>query len=69
MKEDETTDCLAFSPADFLPVVVEPKRRGILGEIVICVDEVFRQAEPRRLITEILAEDLARACLCTSREV
>lgn len=58
-KEDETTDVLAFPPADFFPVVGEPKEgEAFLGEIVICVDEVFRQAEPEEVDFGILAERL-----------
>ena len=58
-REDETTDVLAFPPADFFPCVGEKKgEETFLGEVVICVDEVLRQAEAEAVDYGVLAERL-----------
>ena len=58
-REDETTDVLAFPPADFFPCVGEQKgEETFLGEVVICVDEVLRQAEAEAVDYGVLAERL-----------
>ena len=58
-REDETTDVLAFPPADFFPFVGEQNgEETFLGEVVICVDEVLRQAEAGAVDYGVLAERL-----------
>ena len=58
-REDETTDVLAFPPADFFPSVGEQEeRKTFLGEVVICVDEVRRQAEAEAVDYRVLADRL-----------
>lgn len=57
--EDETTDVLAFPPADFFPPMGEQKEgKTFLGEVVICVDEVLRQAEAKAVEYGVLADRL-----------
>lgn len=57
--EDETTDVLAFPPADFFPYTGEQKgREAFLGEIVICMDEVLRQSEAQAVDYGVLADRL-----------
>lgn len=57
--EEETTDVLAFPPADFFPPVDEQEEeKAFLGELVICVDEVLRQAEADAVDYGVLAESL-----------
>ena len=57
--EDETTDVLSFPPTDFFPSVSELKERNaFLGEVVICVDEVLRQAEAESVDCGVLADRL-----------
>ncbi|MCY3824076.1 MAG: rRNA maturation RNase YbeY [Nitrospinae bacterium] len=57
--EDETTDVLAFPPADFFPAPGEQKeRKTFLGEVVICVDEVLRQAQVESVDYGVLADRL-----------
>lgn len=57
--EDETTDVLAFPPADSFPAPGEQKeRKTFLGEVVICVDEVLRQAQVESVDCGVLADRL-----------
>lgn len=57
--EDETTDVLAFPPADFFPAPDEQKEREtFLGEVVICVDEVLRQAQAESVDYGLMADRL-----------
>lgn len=57
--EGETTDVLAFPPADFFPPVSGQKEgKTFLGEVVICVDEVLRQAEAEAVDCGVLADHM-----------
>ena len=57
--EDETTDVLAFPPVDFFPPVGEQEEgKPFLGEVVICVDEVLRQAETGSIGYGVMADRL-----------
>ena len=57
--EDATTDVLAFPSADFFPPLSERKKgKTFLGEVVICMDEVLRQAEAEAVGYGILADRL-----------
>ncbi len=58
--EDETTDVLAFPPPPDSPTLagVQEEKKAFLGEVVICADEVLRQANAEAVACEVLADRL-----------
>ena len=57
--EDETTDVLAFPPADSFAWTGEQEEgKAFRGEVVISVDEVFRQAQEESVDCGVLADRL-----------